>query len=149
MIITRTPAVTAARAARLERAKAEAVEAINTAIGAARARHITVIPAQDMIYMAKEAQARAYLASEDPDDAPLLAVEIGITAPTLYEVAQTVINLADIWRTLAVMLEGLRLGAITAVNAATDIPDTHVVLDALRATLASASDDPSNVSSLR
>lgn len=136
MIITRTPAVTAARAARLEQAKSEAVEAINAAVGAARARHITVLPAQDMIYMAKEAQARAFLASEDPDDAPLLVVEVGITAPTLYEVAQTIINLADIWRTLAGLLEGLRLGTIAAVNAATEASQIDAAIITFDQTLA-------------
>lgn len=49
----------------LERVKARAVARVNDAASSLRGQHITVIPGQEMIYLAKEAEAVRYLASKD------------------------------------------------------------------------------------
>lgn len=70
-------------AAALAEARATAHAALATRIAAARSALITDLPGQQMIYLAKEAEARAFLADPAPDLAayPLLAAEVGLTAP--------------------------------------------------------------------
>ncbi|MEN9059991.1 hypothetical protein [Ponticoccus litoralis] len=101
-------------------ARLDAVTAINEAVGAKRQNFITEIPGQQMIYQAKEAEARAYVAL-DPEPAnlepfPLISAEIGITAPTARELAQVWLHMGDMWRATAATLEGIRLTAIGAVG---------------------------------
>lgn len=48
------------------------------------------------------------------------AAEIGITAPTLGEVAQVVAAAHNGWTVIGAQIEALRLGAKAAVSAATD-----------------------------
>jgi hypothetical protein len=114
----------AQRAADLELAKATAIAKVNGWAARERARHITPIPGQDMIYLAKEAEALRWLAA-DPAPAdligyPLLAAEIGITAETPDQLAQLWVHLGQIWRGLAAEIETLRLGAIRAITEAGD-----------------------------
>ena len=114
----------AQRAADLERAKAAAIARVNGWASRERARHITAIPGQDMIYLAKEAEAIRWLAA-DPAPAdltayPLLAAEIGITAETPDQLAQLWVHLGQIWRGLAAGIETQRLGTIKAITEAGD-----------------------------
>ena len=111
-------------AADLELAKAAAIARVNGWAASERARHITAIPGQDMIYLAKEAEALRWLAA-DPAPAdltgyPLLAAEIGITAETPDQLAQLWVHLGQIWRGLAAGIETLRLGTIKAIAEAGD-----------------------------
>lgn len=119
----RSPTEQASDAARaLALARAAAVGCINAAAGAIRARVVTALPGQEMIYLRKEAEALAFVAHPDPPgDAEgflFLAAEVGITAPTPWEVAQTVLNLSAQWQALGAALEALRLGAIRDIEAA-------------------------------
>ena len=111
-----------------DRAEA-ACAAVNAAIDGVRRSFITPIAGQSMIYLEKEAEALAYVAA-DPEPAtlegweagyPFSASEVGATAPTPYEVAQVYLNLAAQWRAAGAQLENLRIGTITAVNAAATV----------------------------
>lgn len=118
---SRTITAEARAAAALEAAKAEARVTLAAAVTAARAALITDLPGQSMIYLAKEAEARAWIADPTPDPAayPLLSAELGITAPDGASLAQIWLNLATLWRSTAADLEALRLTASAAIDAAT------------------------------
>lgn len=110
-----------ARAAEaLAEAKAAARAALTHAIDQARRQLVTDLPGQQMIYLAKEAEARAWLAEPQPDLAayPLLSAETGLTAPDPDTLAQIWLNLAAIWRQEAARLEALRLATAAAIETA-------------------------------
>lgn len=106
----------------LDRVKARAVARINDAASSLRQHYITVIPGQEMIYLAKEAEAVRYLAEapETLTEYPMLSAEVGITAPTAYELAQLWANMSALWRQVAAAIEHIRLSAIYAVETAPD-----------------------------
>jgi hypothetical protein len=114
----------AQRAADLELAKATAIARVNGWAARERGRHITAIPGQDMIYLAKEAEALRWLAADPPPvdltGYPLLAAEVGITAETPDQLAQLWVHLGQIWRGLAAGIETTRLGTIKAITEAGD-----------------------------
>lgn len=107
----------------LAAAKATARARLAATIIAARSALITVLPGQDMIYQAKEAEARAWIADPAPDLAnyPLLSAEIGLTAPDAHSLAQLWLNMASLWRETAAALEVTRLTIGAAINAAETI----------------------------
>lgn len=111
-------------------AKAGARAHLTAAISAARTAMITDLPGQDMIYLAKEAEARAWVAAEEPDlaDFPLLSAEIGITAPDAASLAQLWLNLATLWRAAAADLEALRMAVGGAIDAAASVEDVEAAL---------------------
>jgi len=111
----------------LPEAKAQAVAQLNSAVAMVRGKYITVLPGQEMIYMAKEAEAISYLATlpETLTDYPFLVKEIGITAPTAYELAQLWINMATLWRPVAAEIEGIRQSTIQLIVAAADTEDAQ------------------------
>ncbi|MBJ2150597.1 hypothetical protein [Paracoccus sp. IB05] len=117
----------------LEPLRQEARVALTAAITRARAGLITALPGQDMIYLAKEAEARAWVAATDPDLAtfPLLSAETGITAPDPDQLAQLWLNMADLWRSAAAGLEALRLSTQAAIAAAGSPEDITAALAAL------------------
>lgn len=88
-----------------------------------------------MIYLAKEAEARAWVGATDPDLAtfPLLAAEIGITAPDADQLAQLWLNMADLWRSAAAGLEALRLSTQAAIAEATTPEDITAALAVITA----------------
>jgi len=113
-VIRRNPASLAKLASdKLAAAHAAAVAEINAWAAQERLAYITVMPGQDMIYMAKEAEARAYLV--DGTIGPLLSAEVGSTAPDAYQLAQLWVNLAALWRGVAAQIEGERLSRIKGV----------------------------------
>lgn len=129
IVIRRDPALVAASEARvLQRAKRDAIAEVNNIVGDVRSRYITTAPGQEMIYLSKEAEARDCLADTGPvpSSYPLLAAEVGITAETLAQVAQVILNIAGIWRGIAAELETLRFHAIAAIE---DAPDPQAVAD--------------------
>lgn len=95
-------------------ARKQAVAAINQHAGQVRTLFITELPAQQMIYLAKEAEALAYLAATPADlgQYPLIAAEVGITADTALALAQLWVGTANQWRALAANIEAIRLGHI-------------------------------------
>jgi len=132
---SRTITAEARAAAALEAAKAEARVTLAAAVTAARAALITDLPGQSMIYLAKEAEARAWMADPTPDPAayPLLSAELGITAPDGASLAQIWLNLATLWRSTAADLEALRLTTRAAIDAATTVEEVGAAMAGLPA----------------
>jgi len=117
----RSPTEADAQAARdLVACRSAAVAQVNAAAAEVRARYITVMPGQEMIYLAKEAEALRYLSDlpETLDGYPMLAAEVGLTAPDAHALAQIWANMADLWRDIAARIEAARLGAIYRIEAA-------------------------------
>ncbi len=117
--------------------RAEATATANRMAGAARGQFITDIPGQQMIYQAKEAEARAYAADPDPDLSayPLIAAEVGITAPDAWGVAQVWLNMAALWTATAAALEAARLTATAAIAEAGTMATIDAALAALETAL--------------
>lgn len=119
-----------------QRASAE----INKRIGETRLLFITDIPGQQATYLAKEEQAKAFLA-QDPEPTDLteygfIEQEMLATGWTAYVAAQTLVNMAYYWRPLAEQLEGLRRGYTVQVEAATSLAAIETALSDLEAILA-------------
>lgn len=112
--------------------RAAAVDLVNNQIGQKRGKFITIIPGQEMIYTAKEKEAERFLSfQQEPSNLkpyPFLSAEIGITAPTAYELAQIWANRAAQLKTVAAQLEFVRVRAIAAIEAAPDAPGIAQVM---------------------
>ncbi len=121
----------AARA--LADAKAAALARLSAHITEARGAFITDLPGQQMIYQAKEAEARAWIADLVPDPAayPLLVAEIGITAPDAHSLAQLWLNMATLWRQTAAALEAVRLSTAAAIEAAETVEQVELAVSGL------------------
>ena len=128
-------AIEAARLRRLAVAKSEVIARVNAAVTAARRLYVTELPGQEMIYMAKEAEALRYLSLPEPDlsEYPLLSAEVGITAPSAHELAQIWANMGALWRYAAAQIEGMRMTALIAIDAAQNEADLDKILSALEA----------------
>jgi len=133
-------------AARLESLRAEALTAVDAAAEAARGAYLTEGAGQAMTYLRKEARAREAQARIDAGtppsagDYPMLAAEVGITAPDLAGVVAIVIAQSDAWEAVATAIEAARLSGKASIAAATTAEavatarDTALAaLDALRA----------------
>lgn len=134
MIITRDQAAIAAmQSEMLDRAKAAAQVRLIEVMAAARLGFVTPLPGQDMVYLAKESEALAWVAAEAPDiaDYPLLAAEVGITAPNADQLAQLWLNMAALWRGAAADLEGLRLSTKAAIAAAQSVGEIDIILEGI------------------
>ena len=116
---------------RLAEAKRTAVALVNAEAGRVRSLYITDMPGQEMIYLLKEAEARNFLAQENPPvvltDYPFLAAEVGVTADTAYQLAQTWANIATMWRQIAAEIENGRLTKIKLIEAATSMTDLDAI----------------------
>jgi hypothetical protein len=135
MIITRNQAAIAARQAeRLASAKAAAQARLIEIMSAARLAFVTPLPGQDMVYLAKEAEARAWVGEVAPDlsDYPLLSAEVGITATDADQLAQLWLNMAALWRGAAAELEGLRLSTQAAIAAAGSESELVTIMESLQ-----------------
>lgn len=109
-------------AADLQRYKASSLALVVKAIAQIREVMITDLPGQQMIYLAKEAEAKMWIAATEPDlaDYPLMAAEVGITASTAADLAAMWVALSAAWRAAAAQLENIRFSAGVAIAAATD-----------------------------
>jgi hypothetical protein len=135
MIIARNQAAIAAmQADRLDRAKAAAQARLIGVMSAARLAFVTPLPGQDMVYLAKETEARAWVGEVSPDlaDYPLLSAEVGITAPDANQLAQLWLNMASLWRGAAAELEGLRLSTQAAIAAAGSEAELATIMESLQ-----------------
>jgi hypothetical protein len=121
----------------LDAARTRASRAVEQAVAAIRRAFITDLPAQEMIYLAKEAEARAFLAASAPvlADYPFLSAEAGITAATPTALATLWLALAAQWRTVAARIEAARMTATAALAAATTPAEAEGAVEALRGTL--------------
>lgn len=90
-----------------------------------RGKYITLGAGQAMTYMQKAAEAKAYLAADMPDmsDYPLLLAEVGITAPTMSEVATVIATAFTQWQQIGAAIESVRLGTKAAIEAAETVDD--------------------------
>ena len=115
-----------------------AITLVNAEIGEVRKDYITDIPGQQMIYVAKEKEAAAFLGKDpapmDLTPYPFIAGEIGPTGENASQVAQVYVNLAAFWRQVGSELEQLRLGTIAGIGAATDQTGIDAILAGFRET---------------
>ena len=88
-------------------------------------------------YIRKEAEARAFVAAEEPDDAdfPMLAAEAAARDVTVAALAADVIAAADAYAQLAAGIEALRATARIEIEAASTVEAMHT---AARAAVAAA-----------
>ncbi|MDD2868439.1 hypothetical protein [Neomegalonema sp.] len=121
------------RAALTARARTAARQVLDAHVAAARAAFVTALPGQEMVYLAKEAEAREWAAATAPDlaDYPLLSAEVGVTAETADQLAQVWLNMAALWRSAAARLEARRLGVSAALDAARSPEEVEAALRAL------------------
>lgn len=117
----------------LPRLKEEKIAAVNKAAGASRAKYMTVIPGQEATYLMKEAEAKAWVAATSPvaTDYPILNAEATACNMTMADTVTLVLTTAAQFRALAAHIEGLRRGAIVAIEGATT---TQAVLAAAEVT---------------
>lgn len=115
----------------LVKTKAAGISKVNQRVSYIRGKYITPILEQGAIYNEKRNEAIAYLADPDPnmDQYPFLSGEVGITAPTAYELAQLWLNLAAIWIEAGAQIEKIRVGANTRIEAATSEEEVTVIVD--------------------
>ncbi len=99
-------------------ARLAAVANVNAICGQIRAQFLTNIPFQDGIYAKKKAEAQKYLADSSLAGLFYLPLEIGITAPTAYELAQVWVNMDNALDQLSALIEAARVGANAQLSAA-------------------------------
>ncbi|EAQ27527.1 hypothetical protein [Roseovarius sp. 217] len=124
------------KARELNVCKAKAKDTVNKRMDQIRSKFITPIAGQSMIYMAKEAEALAYVAATpEPNtvagweqDYPFIAGEVGSTSSSPYEVAQVFLNLAAQWRGIGAQLEKVRIETIQAISLSQSVTDADDVL---------------------
>lgn len=112
----------------LVRARIEASAGVNIRVGDLRRRIYTDIPGQDAMYLEKRAEAVAYVAEArgrgEPAslaDYPLLANEVGVTAPTPWQLAQIWLHMAAAFKAIGAATERLRMQAQIDISTAKDI----------------------------
>lgn len=113
------------------------IATVNALAGRARLAYVTDAPGQAMVYLAKQAEAARYLADPEPNlgTYPMLSAEVGITAPSVYELAQLWANMAAIWSSAAAQIEAARLTAIAAISAAASTVEIDEAIITLMACL--------------
>lgn len=108
--------------------RAKGIDQVNALAEVVRAIFVTNIIGQEMIYIRKEEEARAYLSAdpepEDLTDYPFIAAEIGSTGETAHQVAQVYVNLANQWAQLGSEMERARISSINYIESA---PDTATI----------------------
>lgn len=110
----------------IDQARAWAVESIDQAAGAARARYITVVPGQDATYSAKYADAQAFARAGYPEGQLSLYPWVQAEAEALMVAGQTaadeIMQQGDPWnQQLGPMIEKLRIAGKRPLNDLTDI----------------------------
>lgn len=123
------------RAHELESARGTALRNLDSLIEVARARFVTLLPGQEAIYQAKEAEARSFLArvrgGDDLDDFPYLAAEVGITAPTAHDLAQLWLQRGAVNRRRGAETERMRFTAREAIRTARTVDALDSVIQAV------------------
>jgi len=124
----------------LASATQSALQAIDAEAEAARQRHITPGSGQAMVYMAKEADARAFAAASYPEanlqDYPWVQAEAQATGLTAPQSADDIINQANAWRVLGATIEHTRRAGKLAVGAAPNVAEVTAAREQVLATLA-------------
>jgi hypothetical protein len=111
--------------------KKQAIGRINDQAEHCRSKYITSGDGQMMTYLEKINQARACLSAQSQvkADYPMLAAEIGITAPTLSGVAEAVAAAYDQWIAIGSEIEAIRRSANIAIQTADTRDAVQTTLD--------------------
>lgn len=107
---------------------------VDAEAGNARARFITVTPGQEMTYLEKVTQARALKIDDEEygaEDYPLIFAEIGITAADAEGVADVILARYAAWQQIGAVIEGTRLSAKQAIDAADSAEAVAAIIDGL------------------
>lgn len=117
----------------LSQLKADLNSKVDAAAEIERLRYITPGEGQAMTYQQKVDEARTFKLASNPQvaDYPVLFSEVGITAPTLAEVADIVLAAFAQWQKIGAAIESIRLGAKRDINAAEDEATAFSILDAV------------------
>lgn len=114
--------------------KSTAITMVNALAGDCRARYLTVVPGQAETYLLKADELRAYdsvVAANgaiNPADYPILSSEASATNTALADIAQLVRDTRAAWIQLAAYVEGMRRGAIVAIeNASSEAEVTAAI----------------------
>lgn len=104
----------------LEDAKRLARDKILSLTATIRKQFITEAPGQEMIYLAKQEEAKAWLSDPTPALAnyPLISAEIGVTGQDGYQISQIWLYMAATWIQVAAVIEGARIQHMNMVDAA-------------------------------
>ena len=102
----------------------DAINRVNQRAGESRARYLTDVPGQEITYMLKAAEDARYLVAAEsgtPDALayPMLNAEAVASQATMTDTVTLVATTAAQWKQLAAYIEGLRRGAIVAIERAT------------------------------
>lgn len=117
----------------LNEAKTSALARVRALSQKIRAKYVTDLSGQEMIYLRKEQEARAYVVAGRPDDLtayPFIAAEVGITGQTAADVAAEYVSQAERWTAVGSQLEAMRLGAIKGIEGAADVAEVDAALSA-------------------
>ncbi|BAV65755.1 hypothetical protein [Sphingobium cloacae] len=100
--------------------QADLLAGIDREAGEFRQRFITAVPGQAQTYDAKAREAAAWVAAIDPrtEDFPFLSAEASACGMAMADVAAIIAATTAQWTTLAARIEGARMGAKRAVQAA-------------------------------
>lgn len=98
--------------------KESALAQIDAVAEAERGKYITSGSGQAMVYQRKQAEAMAFLSNAE-GPFPHLEAEVGITAPTVRDVAETVLAMETQWVQISAMIEATRLSAKAMVRECT------------------------------
>lgn len=106
---------------------------VDRAAEAERLKYITPGSGQAMTYQQKVDEARALKSAINPQSAdfPVLSSEVGITAPTLNEVADIVLAAFAQWQQIGAGIEAVRLGVKRDIDAAADETAARAIVDAI------------------
>ena len=126
----------------LEQAKDRTRDRLESKAEQKRLEYITPGVGQAMTYLEKRDQAEEVIAQgEDVANAmsyeeareafPTLAATIGVDAPTLWEVAQLVMQKAHIWANKSFEIEILRANAKKKINEAGTVEEVKAAYDAI------------------
>jgi hypothetical protein len=123
----------------LNDAKAAAISEVDALAGKKRMQYITTSPGQDVTYLAKLEDARAYVAAGYPQDStPFVWIhaEATATGSTAQQTADFIIVTAGLWSAVGAQIEGARQGAKQAINAGQDVADVTAAVQAFNDALA-------------
>ena len=98
----------------LDRLRACLALRVDAEAEAIRQRFLTPGAGQAMTYQAKQAEARAWV-SDNSLPTPFLSAEAPARGMTVADLADEVIRLSDAWTMIGAAIEGMRMGAKSAI----------------------------------
>lgn len=98
--------------------RAQLIARIDQEAGEVRAQFITVAPGQEMTYMTKWQEAKAWASGNDPETAPFLKMEAEMTDTTIDAIAALVLATVQGWLSIGPKIEGARRRGNVLIDAA-------------------------------